>query len=104
MATDRFSVCVYVIRCQTYAINFLESCKHILGSRIDRNEMLVEYGNKTIVVRALPIGIPYDWFESMARESPKCLNVKEKIILGVDRLDYTKGICQRLRGYEKFLE
>ena len=65
----------------TYALNFLESCKHILGSRIDQNEMLVEYGNKTIVVRALPIGIPYDWFEQMARESPKVLNVKEKIIL-----------------------
>jgi trehalose 6-phosphate synthase/phosphatase len=88
----------------TYALNFLESCKHILGSRIDQNEMLVEYGNKTIVVRALPIGIPYDWFEQMARESPKVLNVKEKIILGVDRLDYTKGIIQRLKGYEKFLE
>ena len=88
----------------TYAVNFLESCQHILGSRIDRKEMLVEYGNKTIVVRALPIGIPYDWFEGMARESPKVLNIKEKIILGCDRLDYTKGILQRFKGYERFLE
>ncbi len=43
------------------------------------------------MVRALPIGIPYDWFEQLARDSPKQLGIKEKIILGVDRLDYTKG-------------
>jgi trehalose-6-phosphate synthase len=76
----------------SYAMNFLECCYHILGSRIDKHELLVEYGNKTTVVRALPIGIPYDWFEQMAKESPKPFSCKEKVILGVDRLDYTKGI------------
>ena len=76
----------------SYAMNFLECCYHILGSRIDKHELLVEYGNKTTVVRALPIGIPYDWFEQMAKESPKIFSCKEKVILGVDRLDYTKGI------------
>ena len=45
----------------TYAVNFLECCFHILGSRIDKQELIVEYGDKIIVVRALPIGIPYDW-------------------------------------------
>jgi trehalose 6-phosphate synthase/phosphatase len=88
----------------SYAMNFLECCYHILGSRIDKHELLVEYGNKTTVVRALPIGIPYDWFEKMAREAPKPFSCKEKVILGVDRLDYTKGIIQRIHGYEKFLE
>ena len=90
----------------TYAMNFLECCRIILGSRIDKEEMLVEYGNKIIMIKALPIGIPYDWFEKMAKESPKsslCFN-KEKVILGVDRLDYTKGIIQRVHGYERFLE
>ena len=75
----------------TYAVNFLECCYHVLGARIDKSELLVEYGNKTIVVRALPIGIPYDWFNKMAREAPKPFSFKEKVILGVDRLDYTKG-------------
>jgi trehalose 6-phosphate synthase/phosphatase len=90
----------------TYAMNFLECCRIILGSRIDKEEMLVEYGNKIIMIKALPIGIPYDWFEKMAKEAPKsslCFN-KEKVILGVDRLDYTKGIIQRVHGYERFLE
>lgn len=88
----------------TYAINFIECCYHILGSRIDKQEMLVEYGNKTIIVRALPLGIPYNWFENMAKASPKPFHCKETIILGVDRLDYTKGIIHRARGYERFLE
>lgn len=81
----------------TYALNFLECCFRVLGARIDRKELLVEYGNKTIVVRALPIGIPYNWFEKMARESPKLFGFKEKVILGVDRLDYTKGIKKYLK-------
>jgi trehalose 6-phosphate synthase/phosphatase len=76
----------------SYAMNFLECCYHILGSRIDKHELLVEYGNKTTVVRALPIGIPYDWFEQMAKDAPpKSFSGNEKVILGVDRLDYTKG-------------
>jgi trehalose 6-phosphate synthase len=75
----------------TYAVNFLECCFHILGSKIDKEELVVRYGGKVIMVRALPIGIPYDWFEQLARDSPKQLGIKEKIILGVDRLDYTKG-------------
>ena len=88
----------------TYAVNFLECCFHILGSRIDKQELIVEYGNKIIIVKALPIGIPYDWFQKQAEESPRQLGIKEKIILGVDRLDYTKGIIERIRGYERFLE
>ena len=89
----------------TYVINFLDSCVHILGARVDRQDLVIEYGNKIIIVRALPIGIDYDWFAQQARHSPKQLCfVKEKIILGVDRLDYTKGIIQRVHGYEKFLE
>ncbi|CAF0988702.1 unnamed protein product [Brachionus calyciflorus] len=88
----------------TYAQNFIECCYHILGSRIDKTEMLVEYGNKTIIIRALPLGIPYDWFEQKAKVSPKPFNFKETVILGVDRLDYTKGIIHRARGYERFLE
>lgn len=88
----------------SYAINFLECCYYILGARIDKKEFIVEYGNKTTIVRALPIGIPYDWFEQMSKDSPKPFNFKEKVILGVDRLDYTKGIIQRVHGYERFLE
>ncbi|CAF0707028.1 unnamed protein product [Brachionus calyciflorus] len=88
----------------TYAVNFIDCCYHILGARVDRREMLIEYGNKSLVVRALPIGIPYEWFEKNARIAPKPFNFREQVIFGVDRLDYTKGIIQRVLGYERFLD
>ena len=33
----------------TYAMNFLDCCFHILGSRIDKQDLIVEYGNKIII-------------------------------------------------------
>jgi trehalose-6-phosphate synthase len=55
--------------------------------------MLAEHGGRTVRIRELPIGIPFSLFETMARSAPpKSLSlVHIKIILGVDRLDYTKG-------------
>ena len=55
--------------------------------------MLAENGGRTVRIRALPIGIPFSTFETMAqRAPPKALSLGDiKIILGIDRLDYTKG-------------
>ena len=55
--------------------------------------MLAEHGGRTVRIRALPIGIPFTHFETMAKMAPaKTLSHGNiKIILGVDRLDYTKG-------------
>lgn len=74
----------------TYAANFLDCCCRILGAQVDRDEMMVEFEGRTTVVRVLPVGFDLDWFESMSQISG-CEPQKEKIILGVDRLDYTKG-------------
>ena len=55
--------------------------------------MLAEHGGRTVRIRALPIGIPFSTFETMAQAAPpKALSLGDiKIILGIDRLDYTKG-------------
>ena len=67
--------------------------------------MLAEHGGRTIRIRALPIGIPFDHFETMAQEAPqKPVSLGDiKIILGVDRLDYTKGniLCNVFGGFMK---
>ena len=55
-------------------------------------------------VRALPIGIPFQMFEELARDAPKSLIENHKYILGVDRLDYTKGLVNRMLTIEKLLE
>lgn len=88
-----------------YCLNFLDCCQRGLGSRVDRRSMLAEFGGRTVRVRELPIGIPYHSFESMAQSAEKeSLTNKIQIILGVDRLDYTKGLPNRLLAYEKLLE
>ena len=63
-------------------------------------------------VVAWPIGVDAEGFETLAR-APDVQMRAERIrrqigsghmILGVDRLDYTKGILERLQGFERFLE
>lgn len=105
---------------ESYAQNFIQCCQERLGCRVDRERMLIEHGGRTVHVRALPIGkltcwyspvltqlmvkyfnlflgIPYDRFVSMADQSKPFIrqNPSQKLILGVDRLDYTKGLLNR---------
>jgi len=95
-----------------YALNFLDCCRDLLGLRVDRGRGCVFNSSSTTRVGAYPIGVPVDYFQGL-RSDPKVRRrlarinrtVKvDRIILGVDRLDYTKGLPKRLRGYERFLE
>jgi trehalose 6-phosphate synthase len=95
-----------------YASNFLDCCQHFLGVPVDRESGHVFHNARSTKVGAYPIGVPVDYFQGL-RSDPKVrrrlaritrtVNV-ERVILGVDRLDYTKGLLERLRGYERFLE
>jgi len=91
---------------EDYCLNFIGCCQRRLGCRVDRKAMLVEHGGRTVRVRPLPIGIPFDGFVNMAKEAPQLLikSNDQKLILGVDRLDYTKGLTHRLRAFERLLE
>uniref|UniRef100_A0A0A1XDM0 Alpha,alpha-trehalose-phosphate synthase [UDP-forming] A n=3 Tax=Zeugodacus cucurbitae TaxID=28588 RepID=A0A0A1XDM0_ZEUCU len=90
---------------QDYCLNFVDCCQRNLGCRVDRNNLLVEHGGRTVRIRPLPIGIPYDRFVTLAKTAGKLLKSdKQQIILGVDRLDYTKGLVHRLMAFEKLLE
>lgn len=76
-----------------------------------------QLGNLTLRDRAVkvdtfPMGVDFERFSSAA-ESPDTLNRVEelrqkcaghKVIFSVDRLDYTKGLVNRLRGYDLFLK
>ena len=54
--------------------------------------MLAEHGGRSVRIRALPIGIPFSNFQYLAESAKEDLSeTKLKVILGVDRLDYTKG-------------
>lgn len=72
----------------------------------------LEWRGRTITVREFPISIDFDWWDERAR-APDTVEAAEeirrrvgrdrKILLAVDRLDYTKGIDHRLEAYELLL-
>lgn len=91
---------------EDYCSNFIDCCCRRLGCRVDRNNMLVELAGRTVHIKALPIGIPFDRFVQLAENAPVFIKDtdKVKVILGVDRLDYTKGLVHRIRAFERLLE
>lgn len=87
-----------------YCLNFIDCCQRNLGCRVDRKNLLVEQAGRSVRIRPLPIGIPFDGFVDLAVKAPKIFQTDLKIILGVDRLDYTKGLVNRLKAFEVLLE
>lgn len=69
-------------------------------------------GDKTIRVNRFPIGIDVEDFNALAREpgtDAACLQNsrvynRRKRIIGVDRLDYSKGLPERFRAFDAFLQ
>jgi alpha,alpha-trehalose-phosphate synthase [UDP-forming] len=96
----------------SYVAHFMNSCEQILGLAVDRVRGEICIGDRRVRVGAFPLGIPVDYFEALAI-SPRVNELVARIrrslrtphiVLGVDRLDYTKGILERLLGFERFLE
>ncbi len=92
-----------------YARHFLSSCLRLLG--ISSHHGVIEYEGRTIKTDAYPIGIDYDKFratlgESATKEALRSLDdmyKNMKLILSVDRLDYSKGIPERLEAFRILL-
>jgi trehalose 6-phosphate synthase/phosphatase len=65
----------------------------------------VEQGERTVQVGAFPLGIDFELFDTRARRAGSEAGMGgERTILGVDRLDYSKGIPERIRAFERLLE
>ena len=93
-----------------YVRHFRAACLDVLGiaSRPD----LIALGGRSVELAASPIGIDSARFrralaEPGAAELAAALERRyrgRRLVLGVDRLDFTKGIPQKLRAFERFLE
>ncbi|MFF5231966.1 trehalose-6-phosphate synthase [Dactylosporangium sp. NPDC000521] len=92
------------------AQNFVQLSRHLLGTRVRRG--VVEWEGRTVRAEAFPISIDVEEMERLAA-SPEVqarakairteLGEPKTIILGVDRLDYTKGIERRLKAFRELL-
>ncbi|MGI9027901.1 MAG: bifunctional alpha,alpha-trehalose-phosphate synthase (UDP-forming)/trehalose-phosphatase [Candidatus Saccharimonadales bacterium] len=93
-----------------YARHFLTSTLRILG--LENNHGSIILADRVVKVDAFPIGIDYDKFKVTTDDPETLAEVKilkdhyrhQKIILSVDRLDYSKGILKRLEAFEYFLK
>lgn len=89
-----------------YAENFL-SAASAMGHRVRRSSIVGERVSRTHVH---PMGIDVDSFAALAADPDVLDDVADlrrghgRMLLGVDRLDYTKGIPQRLLAFEMLLE
>lgn len=92
--------------------NFLRCVQDVVNVPVDLESGSVQYEGRVIKVGVFPVGIDFRKWSDLA-SSPGIMEktrrirneVKvEHVILGVDRLDYTKGIRERLLAFERFLE
>ncbi len=100
---------------RAHCLNFMETVDQELEARPDRETTAITYRRHTTKIRAFPISID---FEDISRRaaSPEVrrlgaalrrkYRLPENCILGVgaDRLDYTKGLPERLEALDRFLE
>jgi trehalose 6-phosphate synthase len=95
---------------QFHCNNFLETIDRALECRIDRERFAVTREQQTTCVRPYPISVA-PWSEPNPGPHDREALLKEHglppavwIGVGVDRLDYTKGIVERFRGIERFFD
>ncbi|MCZ2858879.1 alpha,alpha-trehalose-phosphate synthase (UDP-forming) [Blastococcus sp. VKM Ac-2987] len=93
------------------ATNFVQLARRLHELTCRRNQ--IEYDGRVVTAQAFPISIDVSAFDELARSPEVLRRAKEirselgnpsKIVLGVDRLDYTKGIGVRLSAFEELLE
>jgi trehalose 6-phosphate synthase len=99
---------------QAHCNNFLESVDRYLEARVDRERHSVFLGGRETLVRPYPISIewPSRWLagappvDRCRAEVRQDLGLPPDALLGVgvDRLDYTKGVEERLLSVERLLE
>ncbi len=93
-----------------YVQHFIQSAKMIL--QVENSFNQIQYENRIIKTDLFPIGIDYKKFRKAITDKDVveiCTTLEkkfydQKIIFSVDRLDYTKGLIYRLKGYEEFLD
>ncbi|MGB2706175.1 MAG: trehalose-6-phosphate synthase [Candidatus Omnitrophota bacterium] len=95
--------------------NFIGTVRDELEARVDKEKTSVTYSGHETLVRAFPISVDFDELSKFAdlkevRDTEKKLRDEFSIsddvfvIMGLDRIDYTKGIIEKIQAVDRFLE
>ncbi len=99
---------------QSHCNNFLETAERLLEARVDWDQFAVNRSGSKTVVKPFPISIAESTLRGRGDEQTPAA-AREEVFhqlglrvqwlgVGVDRIDYTKGIAERFRAIERFLE
>jgi trehalose 6-phosphate synthase len=100
---------------QFHCNNFLDTVDRFLESKINWEQFSVNRGGRTTLIKPFPISVSFEDISDRAAAVQEKELIKETILkkidvhaeylgVGVDRIDYTKGIPERFRAIERFLE
>lgn len=92
------------------ARHFLNASSRLLNVQASFNTVV--YKDKNIIVESFPMGIDYEKFSKLAQDPVVKQNLEQlkktfgevRLVLSIDRLDYSKGIIQRLQSFNLLLE
>lgn len=95
--------------------NFLETVNLELEARVDNERTSVVYGGHETLIRSFPISVDFEELSKLSdskkvhKEVSKlkeefALTKIEFVIMGLDRIDYTKGIVEKIRAIDRFFE
>jgi len=91
---------------------FRSGIAHLFGAEAIRDDGRITVGDRTFRADVFPIGVDVDAIQAEAaatRDSEAIRRMTDsllgrKLMIGVDRLDYSKGLVQRFTAYQQFLE
>ena len=95
-------------------LNFLDSVDRFLEVRVDRERLSAFKGGLETLVRPFPISVDFDRIEKIADSAAVSERARairgdfrfkgRFLAVGIDRMDYTKGIVERFAAVDRFLE
>lgn len=94
--------------------NFLDTIDRTIEARVDYERFSAIRESKETLIRPFPIGVDFEKINSMAQDTKydeemkkirRTLRLKNRLVgVGVDRIDYTKGIVERFKAIDRFFE
>ena len=97
---------------RSYAENFMDAAEELFDCRVDRRGRRIDFEGRVLNIAVAPIGIDVAYFQSLAANSATRTTARTirswigspRLAVSVDRVDYTKGILERLTALDRLFE